>query len=617
LALLFETKKPLTQDQLDRYSEVIRLGVGYNIEYWEGTFTYPKAKSLISDILSMHAVHITAEGGKRGSKDVLALWGYANYLMLAPNRFHLVTGVTVDHAIRTVAVSDGFGVQYLLPHGYFTTENNRKTFRFLDYYGIEKELHFFAGRDNGDSEAFRGFTYGSHYANEAIQQHINTIKEGAERTISSKWRKIIHTQNPLGVSSAYYEVYEKPLIAKDEEIKTNLDQRRYHRSKYQNIYDQYEAIRITEVEKLREKFFKNYKVSTLGDLFVKNMVAHIEYLKKERVINTKYQDIVNGACPSHFREYVEFYPNTNRIRNGLWFRYHHFTIRDNPSVTEQRIEEVEKEYEVGSVRYKRDILWLRASVDGAIWDTFSDNNIYDEDLPKITGLPRFLSIDYGMANDFVILDILLDEDNTVYVETETRFIPSEDPRTPTNTLYAEMVQEVLDSREGGDYTAIIVDPSARPFINELYSRGLNVMRADNTVSNRKDDDKSKSDKNPDKQIFGIWLVRDGFALESSNGRRKIMINRKNTKLIDEIMSYVLDSKKLEQGLEVPLKLRDHGCDCLRYIVNTVIKHVQNWKGDGISGETILSQYKNKPEEPRPPDEIDQFIELWDTLYSDR
>ena len=568
MAVLFETKKPITQQQMDKYREIIQYGIGYNIDYWQDTFESAKAKLLIKDILSIHATHITVEGGKRGGKDVIALWAYANYLMLAPDKYHLVTGTTVDHAIRTVAVSDGFGLQYLLPHGMMTTENNRRVFRFLDFYGFEKELHFFAGRDNGDSEAFRGFSYGSHYANEAIQQHINTIKEGAERTISSKWRKIIHTQNPLGVSSNYYEVYENPLIAKDDEIKGYKEQKRYYLTQYKLIYAGIEERRVNEVRKLRDKYFENYKVQTLEELFNKNTLAHTEYMRKEKNINKRYQDELNGGSPSHFREFVEWYANPNRTRNGLYFRYHHFTLRDNLSVSALMVEEVESEYEVGSVRYKRDILGLRASVDGAIWDTFSDSNIYDEDLPNQTGLPRYLSIDYGMANDFVILDITQDDDNTVYVEREIRFIPAKDPRTPTNALYAEMVDEVIQSRENGEYVAVIVDPSARPFINELYSRGINVIRADNTVSNRKDDDKARTDKNPDKQIFGIWLVRDGFATPSGNGKRKIMINRKNTHLIDEIMSYVLDSKKLEQGLEVPMKIKDHGCLVGETLVHT-------------------------------------------------
>ena len=129
--------------------------------------------------------------------------------------------------------------------------------------------------------------------------------------------------------------------------------------------------------------------------------------------------------------------------------------------------------------------------------------------------------------------------------------------------------QVLASRNNGNYVAIIIDPSATPLRNELINRGLIVKSAKNDVGIKNKTE--KPDKKIDKDITGIWLVREGFA------RSKIFIHESCKKGLDELYGYVFDTKKLqESSIEAPVKKDDHFPDCVRYLVNTIVKNLRRW-----------------------------------------
>lgn len=60
-------------------------------------------------------------------------------------------------------------------------------------------------------------------------------------------------------------------------------------------------------------------------------------------------------------------------RLGDKYNYQHFTIRDNLTITEERLKEIEAQYQKDSVWYKRDILGLRCIAEGLIYQDFADN----------------------------------------------------------------------------------------------------------------------------------------------------------------------------------------------------------------------------------------------------
>jgi len=111
--------------------------------YHPDSFNQEKVKQLIKYILSREGWVIEIEGGKRGGKDVFGIYAWAQYLMVTPDKEHLVLGRTLEHAIVTVLKSQGFGLYYCIPSGEFTRESisggaTRGVFKFKDAYDVEK-----------------------------------------------------------------------------------------------------------------------------------------------------------------------------------------------------------------------------------------------------------------------------------------------------------------------------------------------------------------------------------------------------------------------------------------------------------------------------------------------
>lgn len=73
-------------------------------------------------------------------------------------------------------------------------------------------------------------------------------------------------------------------------------------------------------------------------------------------------------------------PNTDIYKNyidkfmGLdWYRYEHFNIFDNATMSQERIEEIQNKYDKNSVWYKRDILGERMVAEGLVFPYFAND----------------------------------------------------------------------------------------------------------------------------------------------------------------------------------------------------------------------------------------------------
>lgn len=79
---------------------------------------------------------------------------------------------------------------------------------------------------------------------------------------------------------------------------------------------------------------------------------------------------LNPCAPSHpiYRDYLDRFEAL-----GGRYNWEHFTIRDNPAVTPERLSAVMAQYDVGSVWYRRDILGERCAADGLIYRRFADD----------------------------------------------------------------------------------------------------------------------------------------------------------------------------------------------------------------------------------------------------
>ena len=123
---------------------------------------------------------------------------------------------------------------------------------------------------------------------------------------------------------------------------------------------------------------------------------------------------------SIYEDYIDKY-RAQGLAGG--YLYQHFTIRDNATITPERIAEIESRYDPNTVWYRRDILGERAVAEGLVYQLFADQpgRYIVDDLPHVQRAT--IGVDFGggtSAHAFCCLGhsgssiVVLDE----YRETE-------------------------------------------------------------------------------------------------------------------------------------------------------------------------------------------------------
>ena len=253
----------------------------------------------------------------------------------------------------------------------------------------------------------------------------------------------------------------------------------------------------------------------------------------------------------YYKDILNFHEMRQKKDPAYGYNYGHFTIADNMSLSEKQLKAVLSTYDRKSLWYARDILGLRRSADGLVYDMFSlEENTYSETLLGLRyGTQRTIACDYGTTNDCVFLDVY-DDGETIRVDREYRWASRQEHRQKTDSEYADDLIEFMGEPE----CTVLVDPSAASFITELRSRGVYVKEAENEVLN------------------GIRKVSQLFYM------KKLLVSRGCSGLIDEIGTYSWDDRAAARGEEKPVKDRDHGADALRYFCNSL----PDWRFEGVS-----------------------------------
>lgn len=215
----------------------------------------------------------------------------------------------------------------------------------------------------------------------------------------------------------------------------------------------------------------------------------------------------------------------------------HFTMEDNPSLTE----EVRQRYRsLYSGRfYERFILgnWVQAQ--GLVYPDFSEErHLFDE--PPAECERFYISCDYGTVNP-TSMGLWGEYEGIWYRLAEYYYDARREQSMRTDE---EHYQELC--RLAGDrfVRAVIVDPSAASFIECIRRHGqFAVLPADNAV------------------MDGIRRV-SGALREG-----KLRFSRSCTDTLREFSLYCFDSEARE---ERPRKEYDHAMDDIRYFVNTIL-----------------------------------------------
>ena len=239
----------------------------------------------------------------------------------------------------------------------------------------------------------------------------------------------------------------------------------------------------------------------------------------------------NPAGPSHwfYKEWILGAEKRNCLRL-------HFTMEDNPSLTEEIRQRYQRLYP--GVFYRRYILGQWAQAEGRVYDFFEPEMV--KKAPEGPFDKWYVSCDYGTVNP-TSMGLWGLHQGVWYRVQEFYFASRERQHQMTDEEYAEALANLVGKRF---VTAVIVDPSAASFIEVLKRKGWRVKKADNDV------------------LGGIRLTSDCL----KDGR--IVICEGCSDCIREMDEYVWD---LSSGSRDRVrKEHDHAMDDMRYFVSTVL-----------------------------------------------
>lgn len=278
------------------------------------------------------------------------------------------------------------------------------------------------------------------------------------------------------------------------------------------------------------------EVALMPESFVNQAVGRCS------IEGAKYWFNCNPGAPSHWfkTEWLD-----KKDEKGLL--HLHFIMDNNPSLSEATRSRYYSMWAVGSVFYKRYILGLWVMAEGAIYDMWTDDNVYDEcpvPLGVMEKASRDIAVDYGTINPMVFLDIY-DTGDLILIDREYYYDSKKEGRQKTDSEYADDFDAFTGGPDKVRY--VIIDPSAASFRTELRNRGYRIKEADNEVL-------------------------DGIRLTSTLIHKRILrVHRSCSNFVREMTSYVWDTKLSDKGKEQPIKKDDHGPDAGRYWVKTIFK----------------------------------------------
>lgn len=243
----------------------------------------------------------------------------------------------------------------------------------------------------------------------------------------------------------------------------------------------------------------------------------------------------NPENPRHW--FREEWINKAAAHNALHL---HFLMDDNPSLSEKTREKYKRTY--SGVFYQRYILGLWVMAEGLIYDMFDQTaNVYKTaPVGSLYVSQRTIAVDYGTTNPCTFLDIY-DDGEKIRIDREYRWDSRKELRQKTDEEYADDFIAFM----GEEWCNVIVDPSAASFIQALQRRGVYVTPANNDV------------------LDGIRKTGNLIV------RRVIKVNERCEGLLDELGVYSWDKTAAQNGVEKPIKQADHGCDAVRYYVNSL------------------------------------------------
>lgn len=577
--------------------------------YAEGTLDAPflrggkptaiKALELYQEVLSGNSSTVEVEGSVRGGKDIYALLAWSRFLQVTPDLMHLALGTSLEHVLKTVLMSNGFGLFFLIPHGIFVRESisgaQRGAYKFVDNYGRQKQILFYGNDKENDSDKFQGFTLGSVYVNEALNQHVKGLNQAEFRISSALQPMIITTQNPKGKSASFYQNFERPKLIGIRQI----EMMEFIRDEFGNDFLQLESEIKKDRDLKRKEFLKRY-LKEKGVMDYKDLSTReqIEVNEKILYINFEFEKIIRDIPAQKFYKelsendyaynksmkkivhYKRGGENPNGIFNSYDFFYCHFTIDDNRAMSDMQRQDFRNKYAKGTSAYDQNILGIRRSTDSAVYNMFTSQNIFGGNIHDFdyTKTERIIVMDKGLNHPNGIIDCEVDFSlGKVWQLQESLldFKKDEIENLGLESIYLELLRIIRARRNREMPISIVVDPSSIELIKYLRLRNLPVREANNSVWSIRGE-KEDSHQRQDKDLIGIPFVQTAIA------KLKYMVHESCVYTIEQIGSYEAPFDE-KAGKEKVKKVHDDLVDPIRYLFNTYIK-MGMWEGETERGE---------------------------------
>lgn len=275
------------------------------------------------------------------------------------------------------------------------------------------------------------------------------------------------------------------------------------------------------------------EATTLPEEFFTQLLGRMSVPGAQMFVST------NPDNPAHYmrRKFLD------RIDSLPDWRSWHFTLDDNPSLTDDYKDSIKSEFT--GLWYKRFILGEWVAAEGAIFDMWDQDThvIPHDDLPPMHRVLA-VGIDYGTTNATSAVALGLGADGRLYAVDEWRYDATLSQQRHTDAQLSAGVRAWLTTLPAPPEW-VIVDPAAASFKVQLASDGiLNVMNGENDVS------------------YGIRAVA------SLLGAGKLRVSDRCTGITSEAPGYSWDPKATEKGQDAPIKVADHSLDALRYAIAT-------------------------------------------------
>ena len=266
------------------------------------------------------------------------------------------------------------------------------------------------------------------------------------------------------------------------------------------------------------------------------------------VDGSKYWFNCNPAGPNHWfkKEWIDKQADKKIL-------YLHFTMDDNPTLTEEIKERYRTQYT--GVFFKRYILGLWVLAEGIVYPMFnrekhvlSGKFVYDPYDREHRHCRYYIAIDYGTVNPFAALLAKYDPiKHDVEIISEVYHSGREGQRADNEEYYKKIVRLA----DNYPIEAIIIDPSAASMIETIKKYGKFLAKAaNNDVLN------------------GIQEVTKYLNMDLLHVREECK------GLLMEFETYSWDEKS---GEDKVIKENDHALDSLRYLIYTVIRNLNKYK----------------------------------------